>query len=129
MSGIHVLGVHHVGLPSKQSDWGKLRKYYESLGCRVSVHEVTDPRYDYIGVGPRLQVEDGHLILSFFLGGARPHVGLSISPASLPDARSHRQFRSDTHWGHGLTSVFHHDPADNVIELVARDPDFHNDRL
>lgn len=123
-----VTGVDHVGLPSAQNDWPRLRTYYEGLGLDVKEVEITDPDYDYIGTGPRLQVGlNGQLMISFFVGDHPPHVALKLSPLGLASARNHVAFDRETHWGHGKTSVFHDDPASNKVELTTGNPDYHRD--
>ncbi|MBI4437538.1 hypothetical protein HY631_01160 [Candidatus Uhrbacteria bacterium] len=120
--------IDHAGLPSKREDWPALSTYYQSLGLEVREVTITDPAYDYIGEGPRLQVlVNGRLLISFFLGDHLPHVGLRMSPLGLTSARAHPAASGETHWGYSNTSVFHdpHDGASHKVELVTTNPDYH----
>ena len=141
-------GVNHVGLPSFYEDWPKIRDFWASLGLQCRDFEVIDDRYDHGGAGPRLQVFAGmRLLVSYHAlepmdGPAKiimeniiyrvcrkMHVALSMTPPSLEEVRKHHAFERETHWGHGLTSVFLPGPYGLHVEMVATDPEYHRDRV
>lgn len=127
-----IVGLHHVGLPSRPEQWDALRIYWQQMGMDVWEITVDDPDYDMHGVGPRLQVgKRPALMISYFIGTGPGHVALELAPQALALAREIPQEMSETHWGHSVTSLFlvtpHTSPVHPGIELVTKDTDFHHD--
>ncbi len=152
-SGVGVIRrMHHVGLPMCRIDWKEIQTFWESIGLRCVEHSVERADYDHAGAGARLQVMSGYQLLvsylpayerrslaSFLPGFARRfllqllmrsmHIAVDVDADMLVRLREHAAFERDTHWGHGLVSVFLAGPYGLHVECVSHDPAFHREAL